>query len=93
MILLVIGGSRTSAHSLTSEVCTGSISHNLVGEEFRILRMLSSDTGLKEDSVLYCLFVFFTIKVCLCIIANVLSAITNDFKLAIAFPVGFIPRV
>ena len=40
-----------SAHSLTSEIGIGSRSHDLVGEKFRILRMLSSDIGSKEDRV------------------------------------------
>ena len=40
-----------SAHSLTSEVGIGSRSHDLV-EDFRILRMSSSETGSKEDGVL-----------------------------------------
>ena len=41
-----------SAHSLTNEVGIGSRSHDLVGEEFRILCMSPSDTGSKEDRVL-----------------------------------------
>ena len=41
-----------SVHSLTSEIGIGSRSHDLVGEEFRILRMSPSDTGLKEDKAL-----------------------------------------
>ena len=40
-----------STHSLTSEVGIWSRSHDLVGD-FRILRMPSSDAGLKEDRVL-----------------------------------------
>ena len=40
---------RISTHSLTSEVDIGSRLHDLVGEEFRILRMSSSDTGSTED--------------------------------------------
>ena len=43
---------RTPTHSLTSEVGIGSESHALVGENFRILRMSSSDTGSKEDRAL-----------------------------------------
>ena len=38
-----------STHSLTSEVSIGPRSHDLVMEELRIFRMLSSDTGSKED--------------------------------------------
>ena len=38
-----------SVHSLTSEVGIRSRSHDLVGEELRILKMLSSDTASKED--------------------------------------------
>ena len=38
-----------SVHCLTSEAGIGSRSHDLVGEEFRILRMSFSDTGSKED--------------------------------------------
>ena len=41
-----------SVHSLTSEAGIGSRSHDLVGEEFRILRISPSDIGLQEDSVL-----------------------------------------
>ena len=48
-MILVIGVIRMSVHSLTSEVGIGSKSHDLVGEDFRILRMSSSDTGSKED--------------------------------------------
>ena len=49
-MILVIGVIRMSAHSLTSEVGIGSKSHDdLVGEDFRILRMSSSYTGSKED--------------------------------------------
>ena len=40
-----------SAYSLTNEVGIGCRSHDLVGEEFRILRMSLSDTGSKEDRV------------------------------------------
>ena len=39
-------------HSLSNEVGIRSRSHALVGEEFRILRMSPSDTGLKEDRAL-----------------------------------------
>ena len=42
---------RISAHSLTSDVGIGSRSQDLDGEDFRILSRLSSDTGVKEDSV------------------------------------------
>ena len=38
-MMLVIGVIRMSAHSLTSEVDIGSKSHDLVGEDFRILRI------------------------------------------------------
>ena len=38
-----------SAHSLTSAVGIGSSSHDLVEDDFRILRMSPSDTGSKED--------------------------------------------
>ena len=41
-----------SAHSLTTEVVIRSRSHELVGEEFRILRRSSSDTGSMGDRVL-----------------------------------------
>ena len=51
-MILVIGVIRMSAHSLTSEVGIGSKSHDLVEEDFTILRMPSSDTGLKEDRAL-----------------------------------------
>ena len=37
------------AHSLTGEVGIRSRSHDLVGKVSRILRMSSSETGLKED--------------------------------------------
>ena len=37
---------------LISEVGIGSRSHDLVGDDFRILRMSSSDTGSKEDRAL-----------------------------------------
>ena len=51
-MILVIGVNRMSTHSLTSEFGIGSRSHDLVGEEFRILRILSSDTLSKEDRAL-----------------------------------------
>ena len=47
--MLVIGVTRMPAHSLTSKIGITSRSHGLVGEEFRILRMSSSDSGSKED--------------------------------------------
>ena len=50
-MILVIGVIRMSAHSLISEVGLGSRSHDLV-DDFRILRMSSSDTGSKEDRAL-----------------------------------------
>ena len=42
---------RISAHSLTSDVGIGSRSHDLDGEDFRILSSSSSDTGVKEHRV------------------------------------------
>ena len=51
-MIMVIGVIRISAHSLTSEIGIGSKSHHLVGEDVRILRMSSSDTGSKEDRAL-----------------------------------------
>ena len=44
-----------SAHSLTSAVGIGSRSHDLVVDDFRILRM-PSDTGSKEDRAVLLLF-------------------------------------
>ena len=41
-----------SAYSLTNEVGIRSRSHDLVGEEFRILRMSPSNTGSKGDRAL-----------------------------------------
>ena len=38
-----------SAHSLTSAIGMGSRLHDLVVDDFRILRMSPSDTGSKED--------------------------------------------
>ena len=52
-MILVIGVIRMSAQSLTSEVGIGSRSHDLVGDDFRILRMSSSDTRSKEDRVVH----------------------------------------
>ena len=49
LIILEIGVIRMSTHSLTNEVGIRSRSHDLVGEEFRILRMLPSDAGPKDD--------------------------------------------
>ena len=46
-----MGVMRISAHSLTSDVGIGSRSHDLDGEDFRILSISSSDTGVKEDRV------------------------------------------
>ena len=46
-----MGVMRISAHSLTSDVRIGSRSHDLDGEDFRILSSSSSDTGVKEDRV------------------------------------------
>ena len=46
-----MGVMRISAHSLTSDVGIGSKSHDLDGEDFRILSSSSSDTGVKEDRV------------------------------------------
>ena len=51
-MILIIGVVRISAHSLTSEVGIGSKSHDLVGEDFSILRMSSSDTDSKEARAL-----------------------------------------
>ena len=45
-----------SAHSLTSAVGIGSRSHDLVVDDFRILRMSPSDIGSKEDRALLLLF-------------------------------------
>ena len=46
-----MGVMRISAHSLTSVVGIGSRSHDLYGEDFRILSSSSSDTGVKKDRV------------------------------------------
>ena len=46
-----MGVMRISAHSLTSDVGIGCRPQDLDGEDFRILSRLSSDTGVKEDSV------------------------------------------
>ena len=46
-----MGVMRISAHSLTSDVGIGSRSHDLDGEDFRILSSSSSVTGVKEDRV------------------------------------------
>ena len=46
-----MGVMKISAHSLTSDVGIGSRSHDLDGEDFRILSSSSSDTGVKEDRV------------------------------------------
>ena len=46
-----MGVIRISAHSLTSDVGIGPRPQDLDGEDFRILSRLSSDTGVKEDSV------------------------------------------
>ena len=51
-MILVIVVIRMSVHSLTSEVGIGSRSHDLVGDDFRMLRMSSSDSGSKEDRAL-----------------------------------------
>ena len=51
-MIMVIGVTRMSMHPFTSEISTACRSHDLVEEEFRILRMLSSDTGSKEERVL-----------------------------------------
>ena len=48
-MILVTGVIRISAHCLTSEDGIGSKSHDLVAEDFRILRMSLSDTGSKEN--------------------------------------------
>ena len=46
-----MGVMRISAHSLTSDVGIGSRSHDLDGDDFRILSSSSSDTGVKEESI------------------------------------------
>ena len=46
-----MGVMRISAHSLTSGIGIGSRPQDVDGEDFRILSRLSSDTGVKEDSV------------------------------------------
>ena len=46
-----MGVMRISAHSLTNDVGIGSRSHDLDGEDFRILSSSSSDAGVKEDRV------------------------------------------
>ena len=51
-MILVIWVIRMSVHSSTSEIGFGSKSHDLVGEDFRIFRMSSSNTGSKEDRAL-----------------------------------------
>ena len=56
-MILVIGVIRMSVHSLTSEIGIGSRSHDLVGEDFRSLKMSSSDTGSKEDRALLLMLV------------------------------------
>ena len=48
-MILVIGVIRMPAHSLTSKVGIGSKSHDLVAEDFRILKMSSSDIGAKKE--------------------------------------------
>ena len=45
-----------SAHFLTSAVGIGSRSHDLVVDNFRILRMSPSDIGSKENRVVLLLF-------------------------------------
>ena len=45
-----------SAHSLTSAVGIGSMSHDLVVDDFTILTMSPSDTGSKKDRVVLLLF-------------------------------------
>ena len=56
-MILVIGLIRMSVHFLNSEVGIGYKLHDLVGEEFRILRMSFSDTGSKEDRSLLLMLV------------------------------------
>ena len=46
-----MGVMRISAHFLTSDVGIGSRSHDLDGEDFRILSSSSSDTGVKEEFI------------------------------------------
>ena len=55
-MILVIVVIRKSVQSLTSGVGIGSRSYDLVGDDFRIFRMSSSDTGSKEDQALLFLF-------------------------------------
>ena len=45
-----------STHSLTSAVGMGSRSHDLVVDNFRILRMSPSDTGSKDNRAVLLLF-------------------------------------
>ena len=56
LIILVIGMTKKSTHSLTSAVGMGSKSHDLVVDDFRILRMSPSDTGSKEDRAGRCCY-------------------------------------
>ena len=49
----MMGVMRISAHSLTSDVRIGSRPQDLDGEDFRILSILSSDTGVTGDSVFW----------------------------------------
>ena len=72
-MILAYGVIKISAHSLTSEVGIGSRSHDLVGEDFRILRMSSSDTGSKEDRAL------------LLILGLMIETGTNDCSVVLIF--------
>jgi len=49
LTMLVIVGTRTDAHSLRSQMGIGSESDCLLGQLDRILRILDSETGLKEE--------------------------------------------
>ena len=51
-MILVIEVTGMYAQSLTVEVGIRYRSHDLVGEEFKMLRMSISDTGLMEDRAL-----------------------------------------
>jgi len=47
--MLVIVGTRTDAHSLRSQVGTGSESDYLLGQLDRILKISDLEAGVKED--------------------------------------------
>ena len=71
----MIGVTRMSAHSLTSVVGIGSRSHDLVVDDFRILRISPSDTGSKEDRALLLPF------------GLVRETGTNDFSATLIFAI------